>query len=408
MKKIVVVGVGCVSAKYLPGALRAAGYEPVFVADPSRYVGAPRAALESCTCLPADIADSDELMRALSRDPHLLTDAVAISSPFDEVFPVTQRVADKLDLEHPAPVLAELSDKVTVAALVPEYSPWTVFIDPRAVPDQLLADQPYPLLLKPALATGALGVCRFDPARSSPVELIRDSGITAPLDQPWLAQQVIEGELVSLEGYIHDGALTIVGFSRRTRIGATEVSNLFPANGSLPAAVRERCTAAVSTLADRSGFRYGYVHSEFLATVDSAYLIDANMGRIGGAGIVEQIALAHRIDPADVVRHALLLPIDRDTSTPSYVPWDQARSTTSYWYGMRTSGVVQSVSVPPDSPCLHTQFALDGQHVPATGTSDYAWIGMFTGLTEDAERDITSIVVRTERGDQPAYCRPEA
>ncbi len=408
--KLIVAGVGCVSAKYLPDAMRGAGHEPVLIADPARYSGAARDAVRDCAWLAADITDPGDIVRALTARPDVLAGATAITSPFDEVFPVTARVAEKLGLAHPPPAFAELADKARVAALVPEHSPWTRTVDPRAIPDDLVAGASVPVLLKPSLCTGALGVRVLStPAELTPasiLETMRGAGVPDALEQPWLLQQVVSGDLISLEGYLRAGRLTVLGFSRRTRIGATEVSNLFPADETLSGAVRDQCVEAVTALAERGGLRTGYVHCEFLVTAERAHLIDANLGRVGGAAIVEQIALAHRVDPGEVVRHALLLPFDPDAPTPAYRPEEQRRRTTSFWYGLRDGGTVRSISGAAGGPCLHTQFAVAGQRVPAVGVSDYAWVGMFTGLSADAERDIDRVVIHADEGDLPAYCRP--
>lgn len=400
--RLVVVGIGCVSAKYLPDALR--GYEPVVIADPARYVGAARAALERCVCLPADTGDPADVIRALAERPDLLAGAVGVTTPFDELFPLVERVGEKLGLAHPPAVFAKLADKAAVSALVPEHSPWTAVVDPADIPADLFADAPADVLLKPSLCTGALGVQRLvDRTPAGLLAAIDGSGVPDARGQAWLLQERVDGDLVSLEGYFREGVLTVLGISRRGRIGATEVSNVFPAGASLPDRVRARCVEAVLAVAGRAGLRSGYVHCEFLVTESRACLIDANLGRVGGAGIVEQIALAHQVEPAEVLRHALLLPLDPDVPAPAYRA--STRATTSYWYGLRDGGVVRSVTVPDGTPCLHTQFAVPGQRVPAVGVSDYAWIGMFTGLTGDAQRDIDGVAVHTDDGVWPAYCR---
>ncbi|MEV4570260.1 ATP-grasp domain-containing protein [Nonomuraea sp. NPDC049419] len=401
--KIIVVGVGCVAAKYLPGALRAAGHEPVFVADPAAYTGPSRRALETCVCLPADIADAEDVLRALTDQPGVLDGAEAITSPFDETFPVVRRVAGKLGLACPPPTFAALADKSRVAALVPEHSPWTAVFRPRELPPGLAERAPGPVLVKPSLCTGALGV-RAAASTEEVAAAVAGSGVPGALDQPWLLQQIVEGDLISLEGFLRAGGLTVIGFSRRTRIGATEVSNLFPAAHTLEPAVREQCVRAVRELAERGGLRDGYVHAEFLAGAGRAHLIDANAGRLGGAAVVEQIALAHQVEPGAVAAHALLLSLGAADEAPPYRPAGETRETTSFWYGLRDGGVVRAVTAPPDA--LHTQFAVAGQRVPPVGESDYAWVGMLTGLTADAERAIEQVVVHTDEGDRPAFCRP--
>jgi hypothetical protein len=73
--------------------------------------------------------------------------------------------------------------------------------------------------------------------------------------------------------------------------------------------VRAKIEKAVRDLIARSGFDNGFFHCEFIANDATAYLIDANMGRPGGASIVEQIALPTILAPATVLQHVALLPL---------------------------------------------------------------------------------------------------
>jgi hypothetical protein len=411
MKKIIIAGIGCVTAKYLPEALRSAGHEPVFLLDPANYVGESRAALCTATCYPVDVGDPDAVLQLLADTPEITTDAYAITSLFDEVFPLTERIAHSFGLAHPDPSFAKLSAKTEVSRLVPEYSPASIAFHPDDLDRMDFTPLTGLLVLKPSLGTGALGVEHLASADLS-VERIRasiaGSGVPDPWGQSWILQQAVAGRLVSLEGFATGTTVSLIGISCRTRIGATEVANLFPADDLLSAAATTRAVSAVHALVARSGFRDGYFHCEFLLGKDSAHLIDANMGRPGGAAIIEQIALAHGVPAGEVLTHAVLLPFTSAVPVPNFRQLGETVPTMSFWYGLERGGVVRSVTPPPNSPCLHTQFAKPGQLVPPVGASDYAWIGMFTGNVADAIRDIDRIAIETDEGiSGPCYAVDE-
>jgi hypothetical protein len=407
MKRIIILGVGCVTAKYLADALRPAGYEPVFLLDVEGYSGPSRTALEAGECHRVDAA------AGLLRDrPDITAGAVAISGFFDELFPLIGRIAAEHGLGYPGAVAIRLADKAEVARLVPEYSPRSVVFPADEVPDLVqLSDHVADLVLKPGLSSGGLGAVRMEPDQLTGAGIraaIKASGVPDAERQTWLLQERLPGKLMSVEGYATGGVATVIGYSLRGRIGWTEVSNLYPADDRVPAAVRDRCEEAVRALVARSGFAEGYFHCEFLVDGVDAHLIDANMGRLGGATVVEQIAYAHGITAAQVLRHALLLPIDPAAAGPAppYLPPGRAEPTMSFFYGLERGGQVRAIHLPDDFACVHTQFARPGSVAPPIGTSDYAWVGMLTGPVAAAVRDIDRIRIETEHGPvTPCYAR---
>jgi hypothetical protein len=404
---LIIVGIDNIAVKYLPSAVRSAGLEPVVVTDPDGYTGESRDALRECTCLSADMTDADSIAKALRSRPELLGAPVLATSPFGEVFPVLERISASLGLVTPSPVFARLAEKVFVAALMPEYSPVTVPLDPADLPEHAPSDFSGEVVLKPSRATGAVGIKIFPSDRLTRADLadaIESSGVPQARSQRWLLQQSISGEMVSLEGYFDEGDLRVIGFSRRTRVGLTEVASEFSADGSLSIATRTSVETAVRILADRSGFASGYVHCEFLISGGYVYLIDANMGGLGGGPVIEQIALAYRLEPAEILAHSLLLPLGLPVKAPSYKPGEPSSPVFAYQYGLRDGGTVKSVSFPAEAECLHTRYAPDGRHVPPAGASDYAWIGMVVGHRAACDSAIDRISILTDAGGQRACC----
>jgi hypothetical protein len=406
MTRILVLGIGCVTAKYLPAALRGAGHEPVFLLDLDAYAGEPRDTLAACEWYPADLDDPEAVLRLLRDKPEILDGVGAVSGFFDELYPLVERVAQAHGLAYVGQVAARLADKAEVVGLIPEYSPRSIAFHPDGVPVARLRELGPELVLKPAVGTGGLGAVRLDTAALSAGTVraaIAASGLRGAGEQCWVAQERLDGQLISLEGYVTDGVLRVIGFSLRGRIGWTEVDNLYPADSEIPATIRDHCTAAVRKLVRRAGYREGYLHCEFLADLaqgsgSQPRLIDANLGRLGGATVVEQVALAHGLGAGEVARHVLLLPLGLASRVPAYRPVELATPTLSYYYGLRDGGRVRSIQLPPDLDCVHTRFARADGAAPPIGTSDYAWVGLLTGTTAAARRDIDRIRIETDSG----------
>lgn len=410
MKTIIIIGINPAGAKYLPRSLRDVGYEPIFILDPDDFVGDARDVLRSCTCYPADIENWPEVLRMFAERPEITRGVDAISSLYDEKFPLTERIAQTYGLHHPEPAFARLAAKAEVVRLIPEYCPPTqVFAagDWATADPAALGSRSGGVVLKPSVQAGAVGLTNLT-SRDTP-ETVRDviaaSGLWDAQEQTWLLQATIAGRLISLEGYVRDGKVCFIGFSIRGRIRSTEVSNLFPGDARLSEQVRVRCTEAVTALIDGSGMRNGYFHCEFIATEDSAYLIDGNVGRIGGGSVVEQIGLSHGLTPYEIFGHVITLGVGAEhPAAPAYLAPELARPTMSFFYGLQGGGLVKSISLPPDTTCMHTQVIPDGAEVLPVGVNDDAWVGLFTGFFDEAVRDIDRITIETPAGPRgPAY-----
>ncbi|MGW7594453.1 ATP-grasp domain-containing protein [Streptomyces rubiginosohelvolus] len=416
MKKIIILGINAISAKYAPRALRTAGYEPVFLADPEAFAGQAADSLRECACFPVDIEDRAAVLRLLAEDPSITQDAFAITGLYDEKFPLIAEIAADHGLHGPDPVAVRLASKGEVAELIPEFSPPTLrftggeaarlAVDPAAC-----APAPGGWVLKPAEQAGARGAARLRPG-AGPTDVwnaVATTGLSRDAAHPWVLQADIRGPLFSLEGYVAGGRIVFIDFSQRGRIAWTEVSNLLPAERRLPRGAEERCKTAVVTLVERSGLSQGYFHCEFLLEDGRPFLIDANIGRLGGGATVEQLALSHGLDPAEILAHVLILglPAVGAGPEPAYRPQGSGVSTLSYYYGIEAGGRITSVTAPEGGRCLHTQVAPHGGRVGPVGCGDDAWVGMLTGLTSDVAREIENVVVHTTDGPRrPAWVAP--
>ena len=404
MHHILIVGINKVSIKYVCEAIRCVGFEPILSVDRSGYHWAAKGVFEGVTCIPA-FADRDALSGYLKSNPALVGMIHSVTTLFDELFPVACAIAEEFGFNAPPALFAKLASKAFVAGLIPEHVPdesCVCLANGDFVIPWLIPGQQNDVVLKPSIGSGAVATTRLSiAANADPAKMIRsailESGVDDPRSRAWIVQAHCAGDLVSMEGFVHDGRVVFLGLSKRDRVGFTEVANQFPADAQIASAVRSKIKTAVRDLISRSAFDNGFFHCEFIATECTAYLIDANMGRLGGASIVEQIALAYDLAPATVLQHAVLLPLGLLDAPLQYKPVETCRQTLSYWYCLDHEAVVYDWELAPMAS-IHTAIASVGSVIQPIGTSDYAWIGMLTGYTEVVSREIARVLVHTDRG----------
>ena len=236
MEKILIIGIGCVTVKYAPAAMRRAGYDAVFLGDVKQFSGESKASVETCASYQADIEDMNRLMCLLAERPEILDAVVAVTSLWDEKFPMVEQVARTHDIGCPDKAITLLSQKAEVGRRSEALSArvdhqWRLNL--RCQPS-CGRRTPSELILKPSLSAGALGQVCFAPGEVS-VDAIRSAIEASELPeagtQEWILQERIDGNLFSLEGFVQHGAVTFIGFSQRMRVGLTETGNMFPADG---------------------------------------------------------------------------------------------------------------------------------------------------------------------------------
>jgi hypothetical protein len=404
MRHILIVGINKVSIKYVCEAVRSAGFEPILSVDPSGFHGAAKSVFEGVTCIPA-FTDKDALSGYLKSNPALVGVIHSITTFFDELFPVVAAIAEEFGFNAPPAVFAKLSSKQFVGGLIPEHVPAESCVSLAGgdfVIPWLAPGQQNDVVLKPSVGSGAVATTTLSIAADvDPASVIRaailESGIDDPQSIAWIVQAHCVGDLVSMEGFAQDGRIVFLGLSRRDRVGFTEVANQFPADAQITWSVRSKIESAVRDLISRSAFDNGFFHCEFIATESTACLIDANMGRLGGASIIEQIALAYDLVPATVLQHVALLPLGLLETPLQFKPVEACRQTLSYWYCLDHEAIVHDWEIPPMAS-IHTSIANVGSVIQPIGTSDHAWIGMLTGYAEVVAREIGQVLVHTDRG----------
>ncbi len=406
MQYILIVGINKISVKYISDAIRHAGHDLILSIDKSALCGDALQAISDVQCIPL-FSDHNALSDYLNAHPDVTQNIHSITTFFDELFPMVNKIAEEFNFRGPPSVFAELASKYAVGKIVPEHVPEEVqisFSEEKFVLPWLKVRENNTIILKPAIGSGALATSTLHiEADQDPTHAIKSailaSGAKSCETLPWIIQAYCSGTLVSMEGFVQGGKTIYLGMSRRERVRFTEVANHFPNDCGIEPIVHAKIQAAIHDLVLRSGFDNGFFHCEFIATYTTAYLIDANMGRLGGATIVEQVALAYGFPPSSVLQHAALLPLGLAESIPAYDQTAQINNTLSYWYGLAEESVIRGWDVPAISS-IHTPIASPGSRIQPVGVSDYSWVGMLTGYTDIVQQEINLIRVKTDHGDR--------
>lgn len=404
-RRVLIVGLNQATAKHLPSALRECGFEPILVLDSNkRFEAESKESVATCETYVADLS-SDEGMAALFvQHPELRTRAHAITTFVDPYFPAIRTLAERYSMQSPDPAIPRLSSKAELYRLLPEFAPQGRVFTLATLSREDFSSLPKgkDFILKASLSAGASGSSTLR-GRSHLKQRVRRailrSGLSNAGGQEWILQERIPGRLISLEGFVQNGNLKFLGFSRRARIGLTEVLNEFPGDATIPGPAKECCRRALMALVERSNYRNGYFHCEFIIDGDSARIIDGNIGRVAGAGVAEQIALSYGLAPKEVIRHAVLLPLFPDLA-PSPYRVDPAEAIPTWFvaYGLRDPVVLNGIDVPTASLCRHTQFAATGSKVVPMGKSNLAAIGGLSGFKEDVIKTLDALVIQTSKG----------
>jgi hypothetical protein len=406
-KKILLIESSDIGAGYTAEAVLGLGFEPVFLCDLKSYAADPLAQIKKYAHHDCDTSTAESVLGRI--DQLRLQGIAGVISTADTRLKVALEVSQALRVPGLDPSVANLKDKNWVAQILPEFSPASVSFSGRDIPHALIAalfELSPQVIVKPISGAGGFGTIYLRGREEAASLEARISAHTVPScmgEERWIAQPVVKGELVSVEGFSINGQVHTLGFSNRKKVGCTETAARFPVCSTLGPAAVEQAKKACELLVKRAKFLNGYFHIEFMMTAQDAFMIDANMGRVGGGAIAEQLALAFGLKPRDVFRHILEVTLfsDPELGHP-YV--GTPKETFAVFYGIDHADRLLRVSLPEGHKGNHTQILDSGSPVAALGANDWSWVGILSGLAGDVEETMKSIKVHTEQGEfAPIY-----
>lgn len=395
-----------IAAGYLADAARSLGLSPLYLCDLSTYTGDPRARILQEPHIDTQTHGVDALVRLVAeRCPGPVEGVVTL---VDAKLCTAVSLAEALGVRGLDRTVARLKDKSHVAMLLEEFSPPTVdFARGQAPLDDIarLFDEGSKVIVKPTHGAGAAGVfVLHDRDELEGLEQrLASQRLPAHLDSGrHVAQRFVQGALMSAEGYVLDGEITLLGFTDRSKVGATESRASFPADARLSRGAAAMTTWALHELVRRSYFWNGYFHVEFIVDGDHAWVIDANVGRLGGGPIGDLLSLSYGVPPVDIYRHVLDVSLfHREPAAPYRGP---RREASSILYGLASGGPVERVAVARPIRSRHTVMIDGGDVVSPMGSDDWSWVGILTGLADETLSDIDAISIHSNgQSHRPCY-----
>ena len=406
-KNILLIESSDIGAQYSAQAVMEMGYTPVFLCDLGHYHGDTLDQIRRHRHFNVHTGNVEKLEGFVRKNG--LADALAAVASFQDA---RIAAAAELALHLGVPGLdsnvSKLKDKGFSFKLVPEYIPITLGFRAAQIPQDEILDLLgifKILVAKPTLGAGGTGVLRLEtPADVARLpEHIAGCRLPKELDSGrWIVQAFATGPLFSLEGYVLDGRINYLGFTGRRKVGTTETGASFPIDRSLNPSVRENAKRAVGILVERSGFRNGYFHVEFIECEDSCHMIDPNIGRPGGGPVSELLALSYNVPPSEIYKHALQVGLfHSDTGNPYGDPAHRHK-TEAILYGLKNGGTIRDVIIPEPISCLHTRILGNGAKASPVGQDDWSWVGILSGISGQAKRTAGRIRIVTDEGESGA------
>lgn len=403
MKKLIIIETSDIGARYTAEAAGRLGLHPVFLVDSRNYQGDTLAQLQTFEHYEVDTTSVTAMAHFLMKRNW---DIAAVTTFLDSRLHLTIELSEMLQVRGLDQQFKTYKDKGAVYRLAPHLSPSSLCFHRSRFPSADLAElrARFPaLIVKPRCAAGGVGArvfSEYEPLADIE-EHVRGRSLPSHLQpEEWMAQAYVEGELVSVEGFVHQGEAVLLGFSGRRKIGNTESWCGFPYENRLAPAAVDEARAKVRELLSLARIGYGFFHIELMISGDRAFIIDANLGRMGGGGIGEIFAVAFQAPPAEIFSEVLNLSLFPEV--PAADLWKRKpRAAVSVAYGLPVESDLRDVRPIPPS-VFHTQILDRGAHVPAMGTDNWAWVGIVSGEYSPVREFLRSVNFETSAGVQPA------
>lgn len=404
-QKLVVIETSDIGARYTAEAAKSLGFEPVFLCRLANYQADTLSQIREYEHYDVATGSAEDLA-AFVRAQNW--DVFGVTTLLDSRLEVAIECSQILGVRGLDPAAAKLKDKSYSQAVAPHLFPETIEFSRDRIPTAQLREllkSHGSIIVKPRFTAGAIGLLRI--TSESELICVREHLVNTEIadflrPDLWLAQACIDGDLVSVEGFVHAGAVRILGISGRQKINKTETVITFPTRAenvvSCGNSIRRTCLEFMS----KTGFQNGFFHVEMLVGANGPSIIDPNVGRPGGGGLGEQLALAFDISPVELYSEVLNISLQLGHSVSPRLEQEPNCQTASVMYGLGNSGYVKDVRATRALQSMHTLIWGDEQIVAPQGENNWSWVGIMTGIVPQVYDDVRSLTIQTERGSENA------
>ncbi|AME06196.1 ATP-grasp domain-containing protein [Bacillus siamensis] len=395
MKTLFVIDSSVIGPEYIVKAAKEMNLNVLFLTNLNSQEGDALSQLTSYKFINCNTNSFEELYEIIKTFPK--EDIAGVISFLDSKLEICSKLCSALDIKGIDPKIELLKDKAYVNDIIPEFTPLSLSFTTGAIPyseiKKMLSASQNGLILKPSFAAGAKGISVLEDENDiENIEKLFDKTLPKHLHpDEYVVQEIIDGELVSLEGYVLESKVIPIGVTGRRKTENAESVFIFPYHSI---AQKELCKI-VQTLVERSGYSRGFFHTEFIVSENQVKLIDCNFGRPGGANITEIIACSYGIEPHSIYRQSMELVLNEKEIIPTAFWGGECKESLGIAYGIPNQDRVLEIKYAENMKSKHTQAQNLGDTVSAMGSSNWSWLGMLSGLKEDVIKDVDSIRVKT-------------
>ena len=409
MKILFVIDSSFIGPEYIINGAKASNLRVIFLTNIYNQGGDAIKEISQGEFIHCNTESFDELFKIISC--YEKEEIAGIITFLDSKLDICAELCDQLGVNGLDKSTIALKSKNYVNLTIPEYVPKSISFNIKQIPYEKLKEMfssvESSLILKPEYTAGGSGVRLLQSEEDiNNIENLIDLDLPEHLrPSDIIVQEAIEGELVSIEGYVFEGEVTYIGSTGRRKINNSESGIIFPYDNKIPGNKLDEAKKIIRCLVERSNYKNGFFHTEFIISQDNIKLIDGNFGRIGGGNLAEVIAASYKIDAELIYRHAIEILVNkRELISREFWKTKEAVSALGIAYGIDSEERVIEIKLKGELKSKHTQAQHRGYKVAKMGDSNFAWVGLLSGEYNDVLNDINKIDIRTESGwKKPIY-----
>lgn len=384
-------------------AISRMGYRPLFLLNSALYKGDIASSLQNFEYMDIDTFSADTIAHALAP---IAKKIIGITTLVDSRLAVTAEVAKKINIPGPDPACIILKDKSAVADMAKQYSLITTVLPDNkkeaiALINKTFSDKK--IIAKKRNGCGAVGIALLE-THQDKINFIQNHHDL----HDWIFQEYFQGNLFSMEGWVANGKVHFLGWTSRRKINNTETEFRFEGYNTVSDLITHRAKKSISSLLKKANYKRGWFHIEFLINSSNTQLmmIDANVGRTGGAMLPHVLAMALSSQPVEVYQHAIELQVF-GKSDITFQLNQHANNTNKIYkcicFGSPQQAVIEQVLL-PENPLQVSGLRVicilgEGDTVTKIGQDDWSWIGFVAGQEKMVDDYAAKIKIKTKDGN---------
>lgn len=401
MKDVLIVGASHVSAGAAYRGLLNRGFRATFLVERGACNGDVLRGVPEERIIETQLDSMQSVLEDLEKLG--CTGIHAVTSLTDRCMRMAILLGMQIGALTPDRSLLHLLEKEVVSCLVPEHSPHSIVISVDQLSERIseisrMIMRFGALVVKPSRGSASMGSYYLRSLGDlSTLEAHMRAHTTAGVVRGgWIVQEFVDGPVFSVEGYVASGCVEILGYTFRRGVLNTLTEAHFPGDRYLSRHVQLTANDCLEKLVRRSGYQNGYFHSEFISSVNGAYLIDANFGRVAGGSISLLVASYYGLSLDSLMEHVLgvgVLGVEgrlgRGVVGGNYM---------GITYGVQSDCVLDFIELPGFLASTHVALCDPGHELRAIGRDGSAWVGIMAGAESDVNHEIDLVRIHSKSG----------